>query len=95
MLKPAKGKQLNINYMRNLSDLISIAKRKYKPSDGFKPPLVFEEEKVVVSVEKGTHPNMKPMLQARLKSEGYRAYDTEGEELQLFEPNKIVWDGQQ
>ncbi len=80
--------------MRNLKQMISEAKEKYKPEDGFKPPLIFEDEKVVISVETGIYPNMNSMLQARLKAEGYRAYNTDGEELQLFEPGKLVWNGQ-
>ena len=77
--------------MRNLKQMISEAKQRYKPEDSFKPPLVFEEEKVVISVEKGIYLN--PILQARLKAEGYKAYNIDEEELQLFEPGKIVWDG--
>ena len=79
--------------MRSLKQMISEARSRYKPEDGFKPPLIFKNEKTIISVEKGTHPNMNSMLQARLKREGYKAYNIDGEELQLFEPGKIVWNG--
>ena len=78
--------------MRNLKQMISEAKQKYKPEDGFKLPLIFEKEKTIISVEKGNYPNMKPFLQARLKSEGFKAYNTEGEELNLFTSGELIYD---
>lgn len=75
--------------MRSLNEMIELARSKYKPEDGFRPPLVFEAEKTVISVEPGDYPNMYTATQTRLKSEGYRAFNLQGEEIKLFSPAKL------
>lgn len=78
--------------MKSLEQMISEASSRYKPEDGFKPPVVFKEEKVIVSVDQEYgYPNMNTVLQARLKAEGYRAFNLEGEELSLFTPAKLEY----
>lgn len=54
----------------------------------------FEQEKVVITKSTSGYPeDLHPMAQANLRNQGFKAYNIEGEEIRLFEPGRIIWNG--